>query len=370
MTTTLTDTPVGPPAAERETRLLDVARMVERVCSRLGPHDGPDAAQDVLEAVWRAQHRPGFDVDHDGDGSLFGYAATLARYRVLRAYREQGQAPVPVGELAEQLLTDPGADPDEQAQRAAAADQAARQVDQLLTFLTPRQRQVMLASGLGSRPTDETAAALDMWPSSVRTVQYRAMARMREMLGVPSPNPLASGVPERVRQREAAAGRAAANGTAGRGPGGRPLPAEVHEAGRAAAAAGMHARQMAAEFGVSESTASRWRAEALRRAQAEPAAGVAAGRDGADRDRSPTDGDPRRLPVGVNADSPDPVVRARAAVDALPALAAAPAATAGCHASGDTSPRTACATGTPTQLCPPAIRLSGRMRRVRHERPR
>lgn len=276
-------------------RLIETAPMVRRMCaSRLGPHDGQDAAQDVLEAVWRAQHRP--DFDDDGSRSLHGYAATLARYRVLHGYADRGRGPVASGDLGEPLWADPGPGPAEQVTRANAVQAAVRQVAELLAQLPPRERQVMLASGLGARPSAETAAELDMSPTAVRSAQVRAMARMREIVGVGSPNPLASAVPETERRRQAAAARSVANGTAGRGPGGAPLPVEVHQAGRSAAAAGRTTHELAAEFGVSERTASRWQTDAARAAASEE------GRD--------------QQVHGEGSD--DPLARARAAVAGLP----------------------------------------------------
>lgn len=279
---------------ERARQLLAVAPMVRRICTaRLGAVDGQDAAQDVMEAVWRAQHRPDFT-----DGPLFGYAATLARYRVARSYAARDRAPLSSGDLGELLWADPIPGPAEQVEHLDAE----RQVDQLLAALSPRQRQVMLASELGARSSVETAAELGMPASTVRTAQARAMARMRELVGARSPNPLASALPERERNRRANAARAVANGTAGRGPGGAGLPPELHQAGRAAAAAGWSTREMAARFRVSESTAWRWRTEVLH-------AGLID--DGPSIDRSADD---------VTTWGADPLPDARDAVDHLPAL--------------------------------------------------
>jgi RNA polymerase sigma factor (sigma-70 family) len=239
----------------RAERLREVVPMVRRFCmARLGSIDGQDAAQEVLEAVWRAQQRPDFT-----DGPLFGYAAATARYRVLHAYADRDRAVLPAGHLADLMWADPAPGPAEQVERAEAATEAIRRVGELLAVLSPRERQVMHASELSTRPGAETAAELGMTSSGVRSAQVRAMARMRDAVGAASPNPLAVGVSENQRARDAAAARAAERGAA-RGPGGAPLPRELHNAGRTAAAAGRSARELAAEFGVSESTATRWRA--------------------------------------------------------------------------------------------------------------
>lgn len=318
----------------RERRLLDTASMVERTCAPLGPHAAQDAAQDVMEAVWRAQHRPGFD---DEARPLYGYAATVARYRVISGYRDRGHAPLPAGELGEVQWADPGPDPAEQFERADAIQEAARRVAELLAKLPPRERQVMLASELGSRSSIETGAELGMLPKTVRTAQARAMARMRELVGVPSPNPLASRVPENERRRSAAQARAVANGTAGVRRGGRWLPAEVHRAGLAAAAEGRSARQLAADFRVSEGTASRWRAQV--RAHRIPDSAQDGSRDTPPArtvDVTADDGlDEDEYPGERVDDERDPLARARQAVEALPALTAAPSAAASCRNLGD-----------------------------------
>ncbi|MGH3615497.1 MAG: sigma-70 family RNA polymerase sigma factor [Pseudonocardia sp.] len=239
----------------RAERLREVAPLVRRFCvARLGPVDGQDAAQEVLEAVWRAQQRPDF-----ADGPLSGYAAATARYQVIHGYADRDRADLPAGHLADVVWADPAPGPAEQVERAEAAAEAARKVRELLAVLSPRERQVMAASGLGTRAGAETATELGMSPSGVRSAQVRAMARMREAVGAASPNPLAVGVPENQRARDAAAVRAAERGAV-RGPGGVSLPRELHDAGRVAAAGGRSARELAAEFGVSESTATRWRA--------------------------------------------------------------------------------------------------------------
>ena len=185
--------------SEKARRLEAVAPMVRAICgSRHRGTNGDDAAQAVLEQVWRAQHRQHFDDEE----SVRRYAAAVARVMPASVDRRSVRA-APVGNVAEALSVDETAGPVERFDRTEAMAEAAERVSALLEGLTLREREVIRATHLGERTTAEAAAELGLTPSGVRSVQTRAMARMRETLDIASPNPLASGVPERERVRAA-----------------------------------------------------------------------------------------------------------------------------------------------------------------------
>lgn len=256
---------------DRDGQLVEAEPVVRRICrSRLGYWDGDDAAQEALLSTWRATERPGFE----DRGTLVPYAACAARSFSGRADRWRAGAgvetriprPALAGDQTEwgDAWFDPGPGPDEQVERAQDTAAAGERVAALLDELTPRQRQAVTECALRERDTDEVAAELGMSPSSVRSSQVRAMARMRELCGTRSTNPLAHNRTaadryERHRQdweraraeREQAEGRAiarrasrhrAAHVAAGRlpadtSPTGAAGPGETDAVARAAAAA-------------------------------------------------------------------------------------------------------------------------------------
>lgn len=184
--------------AEKARRLHAAAPMVRAMCaSRLRGRDSEDAAQDVLERVWRAQHQQEFDEE-----GVRRYAAALARV-VPPNYDRRSVRSSPVGELGEHLWVDGTPGPEGQYDRSEAVADAAARVQALLERLSPREREIIQATHLGERSTAEVAAELGLTPSGVRSAQTRAMARMRETEQTRSRNPLASELPERERQRAA-----------------------------------------------------------------------------------------------------------------------------------------------------------------------
>ena len=144
-----------------------------------------------------------------------------ARYEALANLREFVDRPtVAIGEAAERAFVDDAPDPEAQTLRAAEVAEAAARVEELLGQLTPSQAHVLRATKLAdAEPDTETAAReLGITASSVRTAQTRAMARLRELCGTRSPNPLASAVPEAQRRQAAWAERTAARRGRAHGP--------------------------------------------------------------------------------------------------------------------------------------------------------
>ncbi|MCO1658121.1 RNA polymerase sigma factor [Pseudonocardia humida] len=166
-----------------------VEPMVRAICrNRLGHHAGDDVAQRVLLRIWQSLDR-GREFDN-----LHTYAAASARYESMPdSVRRAGRRPEPLasGELVD-FWADPAPGPAEQVERTEQAAAAAARVEDLLGQLTPGQAQALRATVLAERSTDEAARELGLKPTSVRSAQVRAMARLRELCGARSTNPLAS----------------------------------------------------------------------------------------------------------------------------------------------------------------------------------
>ena len=183
-------------------QLVEAEPVVRRICrSRLGYWDGDDIAQEALLSTWRAAQRP----DFEDRGTLVPYAASAARSLVKTGYQRRDRQPVPAGDQTEwgDAWFDQAPGPDQVAEHAEAAAQARARVGELLERLTPRQREAVTECALGERDTDQVAAQWGVNASSVRSSQVRAMARMRELCGTRSINPLASGLSEYERNRRA-----------------------------------------------------------------------------------------------------------------------------------------------------------------------
>ncbi|OLM28269.1 hypothetical protein Ae717Ps2_6608c [Pseudonocardia sp. Ae717_Ps2] len=176
-------------------RLVNVADLVRRICvSRLGVDDGADAAQEAMLRLWRAVQRPEFRAE-----GLYGYAAAVARYEVLRTYgRRDRHRHVRLGEAAEHVVADPAP---ALAERVEQRLDAAAAVADLAARLSPRQRAVLASSLAADWDTDSVAELLSLTPSGVRSSQVRAMAQLRAAAGVASPNPLASPLSESARKQ-------------------------------------------------------------------------------------------------------------------------------------------------------------------------
>jgi RNA polymerase sigma factor (sigma-70 family) len=187
-------------------RVAEVEPMVRAICrSRLGHHAGDDAAQQVLLRIWR--HMDGgreFE-------NLHSYAVVSARYECLPDSRPgRPQSVIAVGEVAD-LWADDVPGPCEQVVRAEQASTTTARVEELLSRLTPREAEAVRSTVLADRSTAEAAQTLGIKPTSVRSAQVRAMARLRELCSTQSPNPLAHNLTavERGRrqwQREKARG--------------------------------------------------------------------------------------------------------------------------------------------------------------------
>ncbi|WP_300010960.1 sigma-70 family RNA polymerase sigma factor [Pseudonocardia sp.] len=179
-------------------RLREVEPMVRAICrGRLGEVDGDDAAQRALLGIWRA-----LESDREIE-SVWGYAAATARYEVLNSYQDFARRPTPtdVTEATWVAANEPG--PAEQVERRDETAHARERVEALLAQLSPRQAEVMRASVLADRGTADAAVELGITPTGVRAAQVRAMAQMRELCGVRSPNPQALNLTSAERGKRA-----------------------------------------------------------------------------------------------------------------------------------------------------------------------
>ncbi|OLT21693.1 hypothetical protein BJF78_34105 [Pseudonocardia sp. CNS-139] len=175
-------------------QVAEVEPMVRAICRRrFGDHDGDDVAQHVLVRLWRALES-GREFD-----SVHKYAATAARCEALPDRKQR--VPVPVGDIAEWWGDETAPGPAEQVERSEEVAQAKARVEGLLEQLKPREAEAIRATALAERSPAEAAEELGIKPTSVRSSQVRAMARLRDLCGTRTSNPLANDVPFTDRGR-------------------------------------------------------------------------------------------------------------------------------------------------------------------------
>jgi RNA polymerase sigma factor (sigma-70 family) len=108
-------------------------------------------------------------------GIFRAWLYSIARNAVIDHYRRQRGA-VPLEAAAGIATNEPGLD-----ERAVAED-ARRRLHAALTRLAPNQRQIVELRLLGLTGA-EIAGRLDLHPDAVKSAQYRAFARLRDILG-------------------------------------------------------------------------------------------------------------------------------------------------------------------------------------------
>ena len=144
---------------------------VLRFCaSRLGdPNDAEDATSHIFAKAMVA-------LPSCRDEAFRGWLFTIARNVIIDTYRRRHPAR-PLDDVI--AITDPAAGPEE---IALAEDERAR-LRALLVHLSRDQRQVveLRLAGLSGK---EIASALQMSIPAVKTHQFRAVARLRDVLGV------------------------------------------------------------------------------------------------------------------------------------------------------------------------------------------
>ncbi len=158
------------------TLLTDLRPYVLRYCrARLGgpsgdPDAADDAAQEVLIAVLAALPRYR-DEGRPFEAFVFGIAA----HKVADVLRSTRRAPVPTDLLPDDA--DPSAGPEDLAVR----HDRARIARELLEFLPPQLRELILLRVAVGLSAEETGRVLDMSPGAVRVAQHRALTRLRAL---------------------------------------------------------------------------------------------------------------------------------------------------------------------------------------------
>jgi len=234
---------------EAAERLRGLEPMVRRICtSRLRGPDGEDAAQRTLERIWKTAISGRDMASGRPIESWPAYAAATAKFQVLTRHRDAARhAARPSSDLAEHVWADTGPGPAAQAERADEVAHARERVEALLAQLSPRQAEVMRATALAGRSSEDAARELGISADGLRSIQVRAMARMRELCGTQSPNPLSKNVPY-SQQYATRTARATAAGEAAAPRAGDPLvEARVSVARAAGAVTAAHATAGAAE---------------------------------------------------------------------------------------------------------------------------
>ena|SRR5215211_1242402 len=147
--------------------------VINYCCYRLGDRtEAEDAASTVFIKALHAL--PGF---RDRDGSFRTWLFRIAHNEVVDRHRQRSRNP----ETPIDLLRDrPGAD--RSPEDLAAEVDAHERVRVLLASLPPRERDV-LELRAAELDTNQIAAVLGITAVNVRSIQFRAIARLRRLLG-------------------------------------------------------------------------------------------------------------------------------------------------------------------------------------------
>ncbi|NOZ79158.1 MAG: sigma-70 family RNA polymerase sigma factor [Acidobacteria bacterium] len=143
--------------------------LVRLARSIVGDEDAEDAVQDALVAAWRNIHRL------RQPGSAGAWLARMTVRQCLATLRRRPRK-VPFEALGE---------PGQSADPGGGID-----VFTILSTLAPRQRAVMHLTVIEGMSDSEIAAALGIRPGSVRAHRRRAKARLIELFGGSSHEPL------------------------------------------------------------------------------------------------------------------------------------------------------------------------------------
>ena len=139
--------------------------------ARLGNRsEAEDVTQETFLRMWR--HLDHFEGDRLGP-YLRTIALNLCRNRLRDAYRH------PQAELLQDLRADPAPSPEG---RILALEDEAR-LRAALDALDADQRRVLELRLIDGRPAAEAGAILGRSPEAVRALQYRALCRLRGILG-------------------------------------------------------------------------------------------------------------------------------------------------------------------------------------------
>jgi RNA polymerase sigma-70 factor (ECF subfamily) len=145
---------------------------------RLGTwEEAEDAAQQVFANALAAHNRFRARSTEPAE-SIRSWIFTIAHHEVANRRRSRTRHPQASLDSAS-VVADPGPSPEE---LAIAADRQGR-VLRLMTQLSPDQRQVVELR-LAGLTDAEIAQVLDRTPGAIRATQFRAVARLRDLLGI------------------------------------------------------------------------------------------------------------------------------------------------------------------------------------------
>ncbi len=149
----------------------DLKRPVVAYVQMRGAVDPDDVTSEVFLCVFR-------DLDRfSGDEVDFrAWVFTIAHRRVLDAWRKRARRPLQTRLRAQ--LDVVGGDAEEE----AMANAGLREVDRLLSHLTPEQREVVLLRVIADLPLDHVAAVTGRSVGSVKALQHRALSALRRTL--------------------------------------------------------------------------------------------------------------------------------------------------------------------------------------------
>jgi RNA polymerase sigma factor (sigma-70 family) len=130
----------------------------------VGGSEAEDCFQETFLAALRAY--PGLK---DGE-NLRGWLLTIAHRKAIDSHRARGRRAVPVAEVAERAVSDPGLEPDDGLWEAVAS-------------LPPKQRAAVTLRYASDLPHGEIAAALGCSPEAARRNLHEGLKKLREELG-------------------------------------------------------------------------------------------------------------------------------------------------------------------------------------------
>jgi RNA polymerase sigma factor (sigma-70 family) len=126
---------------------------------------GREGAEDCFQETFLAALRAYPSLKDDGN--LRGWLITIAHRKAVDHHRARGRRPVPVAELAEVAVEDPG--PSDGVWAAVGA-------------LPPKQRAAVTLRFAGDLPHAEIAAALGCSPEAARRSLHEGLKRLRKEL--------------------------------------------------------------------------------------------------------------------------------------------------------------------------------------------
>lgn len=134
--------------------------------------DAEDLTEDVFLRVWRS-----ISSFRQQGVPFIAYLFRISRNALIDHYRRSSQTKGQM-QLEESLISDPGADPREQ----ALANSQRQEIRQLLDQLREDYRTVLLLRFIADLSPDETAEVMGKSSGAIRVLQHRALAALRKLV--------------------------------------------------------------------------------------------------------------------------------------------------------------------------------------------